>query len=179
MEVNGRFQASTALSLDAGVNLPYLVACVFLNRVPRPMAPYRLGVRERWLRGDLMALRDGLSLGRRTSPTRPPSGTVPSRLRIIWRFLRDFAPGTHYDEFKLEDWKPALIECGTLAWLTAAWLIDVLKEPVRRIRRVFNPGARALLSSRVLEAALTVEAVEVARALGGVSLSATVTNLPL
>src|SRR5207237_10927252 len=32
MEINGRFQASTALSLDAGLNLPYLVACLYGDR---------------------------------------------------------------------------------------------------------------------------------------------------
>jgi predicted ATP-grasp superfamily ATP-dependent carboligase len=139
MEVNGRFQASTALSLDAGVNLPYVVACVFLNRTPELPGSYRIGVRERWLRGDLMALRDGLAFGREASPTRAPSGDVPWRSRILWQFLRDFAPGTHYDELKLDDWRPAVIELGAVSRIAGQWLLDVIKEPARRAARILHP----------------------------------------
>src|SRR5258705_13764516 len=96
MEVNGRFQASAALSLDAGVNLPYLVASVFLNRRPTLPAPYRVGVRERWLRGDLMALRDGLAFGRERSPTRRPAGEAPWRAGGLGRRPQDFPPRPVY-----------------------------------------------------------------------------------
>src|SRR5207302_4519709 len=65
MEINGRFQASTALSLDAGINLPYLAACVYGAGEPGPAQPYRVGVVERWLRGDLLVVRDAL-----TTPSR-------------------------------------------------------------------------------------------------------------
>ena len=57
MEINPRFQASTALSLDAGLNLPQLVAHLYgCAPAPRVDAGYRIGVRERWLRGDLTSL---------------------------------------------------------------------------------------------------------------------------
>src|SRR5437763_9336895 len=139
MEINGRFQASTALALDAGINLPHLVSCVFLNRPVDPIKAYRVGVRERWLRGDLLALRDGLSLERSHSPTRPPAGPIPGRREVLWQFLRDFGGGAFYDEVKRDDWRPALIECGALGKLAFQWLLDILKEPARRAVRAFAP----------------------------------------
>src|SRR5260370_40119101 len=57
MEINGRFQASTALRLDAGLNLPDLVARLFSGRTIGRPAAYRVGVEGRWLEGDLLALR--------------------------------------------------------------------------------------------------------------------------
>jgi predicted ATP-grasp superfamily ATP-dependent carboligase len=138
MEVNGRFQASTALALDAGLNLPYLVAGVFLDRAPTLFMPYRIGVRERWLRGDLMALRDGLAFNRGASPTRAPAGQTPSRLRLLLRFLRDFRLGTRYDELKTDDLVPGLIESGVLGRLAGEWLFDVIKGPARRAVRAYQ-----------------------------------------
>lgn len=137
MEINGRFQASTALSLDAGLNLPHLVACVYLDRDPRPVARYKIGVRERWLRGDLMALRDGLT---------PPRHT-PHAL-VLWRFLWDFRPGIRYDEFKLFDWKPGLVECGALLGLLAAWATEAARAALRYVTRYLPAPASALTSSR-------------------------------
>ncbi len=121
MEVNGRFQASTALSLDAGVNLPYLVYCLY-SGTPLPEQPgaYVTGVRERWLRGDMLALLDHL-LGNRVWP-RPPDAAprLPSRLEALWDFVKGFRPGMRYDEFKVDDWGP---------WLVGVWeLVTALFE---------------------------------------------------
>lgn len=113
MEVNGRFQASTALSLDAGLNLPYLVYCLY-SGTPLPDQPgaYVTGVRERWLRGDLLALVDHL-LGNRVWPPAPaPARRLPSRVGACWAFMKDFRPGMKYDDFKTDDWGP---------WPAGAW----------------------------------------------------------
>ncbi|MBI4502508.1 MAG: ATP-grasp domain-containing protein [Gemmatimonadetes bacterium] len=149
MEINGRFQASTALALDAGINLPYLVTCVFLDREPGPVDGYRPGVRERWLRGDLLALRDGLSLARRRSPTRAPAGRIPPRRMVLWHFLRDFRPGVFYDEIKRDDWRPALVECAALGKLVLHWVVDVLKEPARRMVRIARRPRRHRLAKKI------------------------------
>ena len=108
MEINGRFQASAALSLDAGLNYPHLVASLFTGRKLPPLGPYRVGVRERWLRGDVLALAQALA--DRASRTTP-------RRRLIADFCRDFRPGVRYDEFRLADWRPGVIEAISLALL--------------------------------------------------------------
>jgi predicted ATP-grasp superfamily ATP-dependent carboligase len=104
MEINGRFQASTALAIDAGVNLPYLAMAVHLDRaVPVPES-YRLGLVERWLRGDVLAL---IAAFQRT----PEGGASPVAAgRAFWQFVRDFARASRYDEFSTDDWRPALVE---------------------------------------------------------------------
>ena len=108
MEINGRFQASAALSLDAGLNYPHLVASLFTGRQLPPVARYRVGVMERWLRGDLQALWDALG--------RPDHRTAPRR-RLVLDFCRDFRPGVRYDDFRLTDWRPGVIEAISLALL--------------------------------------------------------------
>ncbi|HET9708970.1 MAG TPA: metallophosphoesterase family protein [Gemmatimonadales bacterium] len=108
MEINGRFQASAALSLDAGLNYPHLVASLFTGRELPLLGTYRVGVTERWLRGDLLALTQALvDRSDRTTPRR----------RLIVDFCRDFRPGVRYDEFRLADWKPGVIEAISLALL--------------------------------------------------------------
>ena len=105
MEINGRFQASAALSLDAGLNYPHLVASLFTGRKLPPLGPYRVGVTERWLRGDLLALAQALvDQSERTTP----------RPRVFVDFFRDFRPGVRYDEFRLADSKPGVIEAISL-----------------------------------------------------------------
>lgn len=138
MEINGRFQASTALALDAGVNLPYLVAALHA-RWPRPPLPTpRVGVEARWLRGDLAALG-----GAWRGPT--PAGRDPilHALLATWRFVWDFRPGMHYDEFSWDDPRPALQELlalmrGASEWVrervTGAWRRGVAAFTRRRIR---------------------------------------------
>lgn len=120
MEINGRFQASTALSLDAGLNLPHLVAALFAGAPLPEMPRYRLGVEERWLRGDLLALggvwRDG------GAELVDPSAPAVGRWRATWEFIRDFRPGMHYDEFKWDDWRPGLAELRDWIRAAIAWV---------------------------------------------------------
>jgi hypothetical protein len=142
MEINGRFQASTALSLDAGLNLPDLVARLFSGRDLGSPRAYRVGAEERWLEGDLLALRDylmgappeanGLDLD--------PRGRPPSKGSVLWRFIRDFRPGVKYDEFKWHDWKPGIVACGALLRIASEWIKEgavraagPLGQPARRI----------------------------------------------
>jgi predicted ATP-grasp superfamily ATP-dependent carboligase len=115
MEINGRFQASVALSLDAGVNLPYLTACVHLGRPVEGPASYRIGVEERWLRGDLFALGEHLLRRREETERLRALHDLPSKRRAIWEFVRDFRPRMRFDEFKMYDWKPGLVEGISIA----------------------------------------------------------------
>lgn len=131
MEINGRFQASTALSLDAGLNLPYLVASLFAGRNSCSPARYTAGAEERWLRGDLMALLDALTPSWRAMPTPPRPYYRQDKSAALRAFLRDFRAGVRYDEFRLADWKPGVIEAAAICALLADWLAGAGRALVR------------------------------------------------
>ena len=133
MEINGRFQASTALSLDAGLNLPYLVACLYGGWEIKGSRHYKIGIRERWLSGDILALHGHLT-GTSTRPTRSnPRFLLPPKGRVIWDFVKDFRPGTKYDEFKLFDWKPGIVECWALIRLVGQLIRSLVGTVARSL----------------------------------------------
>lgn len=119
MEVNGRFPASTALSLDAGINLPYLTYCLHAGLpMPTEQLAYRVGVQERWLQGDFRALMAHLR-GKTWREAVPQArARLPSNSRAVRDFLLDFRPGMHYDEFKWHDPWPGVRE--TQSWLRSS-----------------------------------------------------------
>jgi predicted ATP-grasp superfamily ATP-dependent carboligase len=135
MEINGRFQASTALSLAAGLNLPHLAACVFLGIEPPRPTEYRVGVYARWLRGDLMALRDAFTAS--VVHATPDAGrhAQDRRRRAVSGFIADTFRGVHYDEVTPDDWHPAIVEAASLAALLARWTLDALRSMARRVLR--------------------------------------------
>lgn len=107
MEVNGRFWGSLQLAIDAGVDFPYLLYQLSTRgRVEIP-PPYQVGVKSRWLLGDLDHLFLRLFKSRRD--LRLPEG-FPSRLRSLVEFLKFCQPGVHEEIFSLRDPRPALYE---------------------------------------------------------------------
>lgn len=73
IEVNARLWGSLQLAIDAGVDFPRLLVETALGRRPDPVRDYRVGIRSRWLLGDvdhaiLVAL--GRSGGREASKAR-------------------------------------------------------------------------------------------------------------
>jgi predicted ATP-grasp superfamily ATP-dependent carboligase len=84
MEINGRFWGSLQLAVDAGVDFPLIAAEIAAGRSPATPPQYRVGVRSRWLAGDLDALLMRLLHTRRTLNL--PAGH-PGRLRSLWAFL--------------------------------------------------------------------------------------------
>lgn len=134
MEINGRFQASTALSLDAGLNLPHLVAALFARRPLVPATSYRVGVRERWLRGDLLALAGAWR--RNHNGTSSVAAAPRSALGATWDFVRDFRPGMHYDEFKSDDRGPGRAELRAFLRAVREWCYARAAAVWRRARSV-------------------------------------------
>ena len=55
IDVNTRFYGSMPLALLAGVNLPAAWHAVVKDRAPAQPPPYRVGVRYRWLEGEMIA----------------------------------------------------------------------------------------------------------------------------
>jgi predicted ATP-grasp superfamily ATP-dependent carboligase len=123
MEVNGRFWGSLQLAIDAGVDFPYLSFQLAAGGPVEPPATYKVGVRSRWLLGDL----DHLWLRLSRSDRDLPPGT-PSKPAALLEFLKFVAPGLRYDVISRDDPQPMLYELQQYAKLSAG-------SVVRRARR--------------------------------------------
>ena len=110
MEINGRFWGSLQLSIDSGLDIPWMWYRILSGDSPMPTYDYRTGRRLRWLLGDL----DSLYL-----TFRDPTTSFGQRARALGRFLNFFSPRTRFDVLRLSDPKPFFRESG--AWLRAAF----------------------------------------------------------
>jgi predicted ATP-grasp superfamily ATP-dependent carboligase len=105
MEVNGRFWGSLQLSIDAGVDFPYLNFQLALGRLLDLPASYRVGQRTRWWVGDLDHM---LS---RVFGFDPGSGAQPpTKFQAAKNFLRSTAPGVRNEITRIDDLAPACRE---------------------------------------------------------------------
>jgi hypothetical protein len=107
MEVNARFWGSLQLAIDAGVNFPELAAKVAVGRPASGPDHYRLGIRSRWLAGDLDSLVMTLIRPRRELNVPP---MYPGRLRTLWEFLHLWGRDLHYETERSYDFGPARLE---------------------------------------------------------------------
>ena len=62
MEINGRFWGSLQLAIDAGVNFPLLLFRLAMGENVPAQFDYAVGIRSRWLLGDLGQSSDGLAV---------------------------------------------------------------------------------------------------------------------
>jgi predicted ATP-grasp superfamily ATP-dependent carboligase len=122
MELNGRFWGSLQLAIDAGVDFPVLAYQLALGCPPGPRPAYRVGLKNRWLLGDLDHL---LARLRGTDEHALPDGS-PSRGQVIADFLKVAGRGLRYDVFRLTDPRPFFHELRM-------YLADVLAGPARRV----------------------------------------------
>lgn len=107
MEVNGRLWGSLQLAIDAGVDFPTLLVRSALGHKIPQVSDYRVGVRSRWLWGDLDHLYMRL---RRSAAELQLDPTSPSRLGALWEFCR-LRPGRdHCEIWRARDPGPFLIE---------------------------------------------------------------------
>ena len=124
MEVNGRFWGSLPLARAAGVDFPILLVRALVGETLPPVKPYRVGVRCRYLKGDLSYLSAALK-------GRPKDwrGPYPGRLEALGAVLP--WPGRwHSYNFSFGDPVPGLREAG-----------DFLRKEAARVPR----GLRAQL----------------------------------
>src|SRR5262249_8133996 len=119
MEVNGRFWNSLALPIAAGIDFPALVAALAVDGDVAVAGAYRIGVRCRWLLGDMRHLVEVW----RGAPRGYPQ-PYPSRARTVVDVL---VPNAHtvHDNFM---WRDPLPELGD-------WLHFGLRTLPRRLRR--------------------------------------------
>lgn len=108
MEVNGRFWGSLQLALDAGMNFPLLYYRLALGENVPSQFDYKVGVRSRWLLGDL----DQLWI-RWTHPNGNNgfSHDRSSRLRASFDFLKFYERDLHYEILRFDDPGPGWYEC--------------------------------------------------------------------
>lgn len=102
IELNGRFWNSLALAVNAGVHFPVLLAQLAEEGDVHSQSNYRVGVRCRWLLGDVRHLIEVW----KGAPAGYP-GEFPSRLRTLLRVLVP-VPGTFHDNFSVDDPWPEL-----------------------------------------------------------------------
>ena len=141
LEVNGRFWGSLQLAVDAGVDFPYLCHRLALGHRPEVLPAYRVGVRNRWLMGDL----DHLLL-RLLSKDRDlclPDG-APSRWRVLIDFVSCSGNGLHDQVVSRDDPGPFLYELRRYANGLAA---SVAAKARRRLARRRLPGLRVVRPS--------------------------------
>lgn len=117
MEINPRLSASVELSVRAGVNFPEMVYRWAAGQPLTACSGYRVGLRMRWLGGDLAWLRDTWR-----QQGRPD---VMSRPAALATFLADFARETRYDYVDAGDLTPA--------WSAAITAARHLGAPARRV----------------------------------------------
>ena len=102
LEVNGRFWNSLALPCFSGVEFPALLAMMAEKGDVPPVLNYSVGVRCRWLSGDVRHLLDVW----RGAPKGYP-GEYPARLRALADVLTP-VPGTFHDLFRWDDPLPEI-----------------------------------------------------------------------
>ena len=108
MEINGRFWGSLQLAMDAGVNFPFLLLNMAMGRSETvPENGYRVGVKSRWLLGDLDHLLMRLMKNNR-SLNLPPG--APSKLQSLMSFCRFFERDLFYEIERLDDLGPSGFE---------------------------------------------------------------------
>jgi predicted ATP-grasp superfamily ATP-dependent carboligase len=137
MEVNGRFWGSLQLAVDAGVDFPYLSYQLALGRPLEIPHTYKVGVRSRWLLGDLDHVL--LRLFHRNGDQHLPD-CAPSKVRTLLDFLKFAGSGLHYDVVSRDDPRPFLHEVHQYAR-------DLSASAAHIVRRLIAPGSRPRLYS--------------------------------
>lgn len=99
MEINPRLWGSLQLAIDAGVDFPGLLWRMHAGLPVEPVVP-RLGVRTRWLLGDVDHL--VISLLRRDMR----EATGRGRAGVVLDFLRSFLDGSRLEVLRPDDWRP-------------------------------------------------------------------------
>jgi predicted ATP-grasp superfamily ATP-dependent carboligase len=104
MEVNGRFWGSLQLSIDAGINFPVQLVRLWTGEAVLAENEYRVGVRSRWLLGDV----DHLLMRLRANGATPAD--APTLPHLFMDFCQFFRRDTRYEVESLRDPGPSLHE---------------------------------------------------------------------
>jgi predicted ATP-grasp superfamily ATP-dependent carboligase len=119
MEVNGRFWGSLQLAVDAGVDFPALACQLAVGDSAEVPASYRIGVKSRWLLGDLDHLL--LRVCRHDRDLQLPPG-APSRFQTCLAFSNIFERDVRFEILRRDDLGPFVREASdyATAWIRSA-----------------------------------------------------------
>jgi len=101
MEINTRFWGSLQLAIDAGVDFPWLLYQLACGDRPETVDNYKLGIRLRWLLGDL----DNLYLTLRDN-----GYSFRTKLGALGRFATPSVFRTRHEVYRWSDPGPAWLE---------------------------------------------------------------------
>lgn len=107
MEINPRFWGSLQLAIVSGVNFPYLLYKMTMEGDVESVREYEVGVKNRWLLGDLDHLLARLL--KSNKKLNLPS-EFPSRWKSWWQFLRFSERNLKYEVLTWEDSRPGFFE---------------------------------------------------------------------
>ena len=126
MEINPRLAGTIENAVHSGVDFPLLIWQWAAGLPIDKVDSYRIGVRTRWLHGELRWLRDNW---RRAG--RPDAGDARGS-RAAWIFASELIRTRNYDCFDRHDMGPALAELRNTA-------TSVLKSRNRRTPTTYLP----------------------------------------
>lgn len=101
MEINTRFWGSLQLSIDAGIDFPWLLYQSAYKRLKKIDTSYAKDIQLRWLLGDL----DSLYL-----TLRDPRYTLRYKLKALAQFFTPSMNKTRHEVNRLDDFLPAIYE---------------------------------------------------------------------
>jgi len=104
MEVNARFWGSLQLAIDSGIDFPYLLYRMALGDNIACIDKYNIGIRSRWLLGDL----DNLYFT--ISGTTGSASEYFSKAKAFMNFLNFFGKRTRYEVNQWGDLMPFIFE---------------------------------------------------------------------
>lgn len=143
MEVNGRYWGSLPLAIHAGIDFPFYEWQLAHGLKPAVPAAYRVGIRARWLSGDIRRL---ASLFADSSVDGWPA---PPAMAELAHFIKDSIRPARPALWSWSDPTPALRELGTT-------IKEVLRPGKRRIERLRHMGMRDSVELLRLRALRTV-----------------------
>jgi predicted ATP-grasp superfamily ATP-dependent carboligase len=117
IEVNGRFWGSLQLAIDSGVDFPNLLVNIMQNKQVKDTHDYKIGVKTRWLWGDIDLL---LMLAFKSRYKLNLPDDYGPKWKVIIDILNPFGRNLYYEVLKVNDLGPWLYE-------TKQWIRHIIK----------------------------------------------------
>jgi protein-tyrosine-phosphatase/predicted ATP-grasp superfamily ATP-dependent carboligase len=141
MEVNGRYWGSLPLAIRAGIDFPLYEWQLAHGEEPRPPSEYPVGMRFRWLAGDIRRIASLLHDGSNDSF---PRSRLP---RELVSFVADFRYGTCPALGSWSDPMPAVVETTAAAKKCVGAVVKRFGSRVKSVRDSYDYHGGAVLLS--------------------------------